>query len=370
LIVPSTSSEPGLTRSFIGLQAARGAAAVLVVLYHTGISIFGLPKYGAHKPFGNIFDFGKSGVDFFFVLSGFIILHAHWRDIGLAWRVKPYLWKRFRRIYPIYWTVLAAIMPVFFLISSFGKGYEKQISVILSSIFLVHLGTDNAILIVSWTLFHEVLFYVLFAVALWKRSVGVAVLGAWFAGSLFTMSPSGVPWIDFYFSWLHLLFAMGMGTAWWLRTRSIPMPALWLAAGIALFWGTGMEKVYHPVLPMAWRDLLFGAWSVMMLMGLVELDRSGRLRLPAWSLRLGDASYSIYLVHFPALSLFAKLILPLAVRFGIPGELSYLVLLGLAVMTGVACHLWVEKPLLRSLSGRGGFFKAFRSRPLEQNMPI
>ncbi|NBQ54213.1 MAG: acyltransferase, partial [Proteobacteria bacterium] len=48
----------------------------------------------------------RYGVDFFFVLSGFIILHAHMDDIGRPARLGRYLWRRAVRVYPIYWICL------------------------------------------------------------------------------------------------------------------------------------------------------------------------------------------------------------------------------------------------------------------------
>ena len=83
------------------------------MLFHTSGSIFDLPKYFGHKPFGPIFDFGFAGVDFFSALSGFLMVHVHAEDFGRPGAVGPYLWKRFSRIYPTYWVALAAVVPVF-----------------------------------------------------------------------------------------------------------------------------------------------------------------------------------------------------------------------------------------------------------------
>ena len=62
------------------LQAGRAIAAILVVLYHLGGNI-AKEKYFGIKMFSVPFSFGGSGVEFFFVLSGFIILAAHRDDI-------------------------------------------------------------------------------------------------------------------------------------------------------------------------------------------------------------------------------------------------------------------------------------------------
>jgi len=59
--------------------------------------------------------FGHAGVDFFFVLSGFIIFFVHGKDIGKPSRLPHYVWRRFIRIYPVYWAVtLISIVLAFF----------------------------------------------------------------------------------------------------------------------------------------------------------------------------------------------------------------------------------------------------------------
>lgn len=63
------------------IESARGIAAFMVVLFHT-TGIMNLPKYFSVMPLGGVFGFGHAGVDFFFVLSGFIILFIHYDDIG------------------------------------------------------------------------------------------------------------------------------------------------------------------------------------------------------------------------------------------------------------------------------------------------
>jgi len=84
------------------VQVFRGAAAILVMLYHVGmVNQFYFPFAG------DVFKWGYSGIDFFFILSGFIMLFVHQDragDAGYTWR---FLMLRAVRIFPIYWCVLA-----------------------------------------------------------------------------------------------------------------------------------------------------------------------------------------------------------------------------------------------------------------------
>ena len=102
---------------FTLLQAARFFAAFLVVLHH-GSGLFSQPDYFSYLALGGIFRAGDMGVDFFFVLSGFIILHAHWNDIGHPERILPYLKKRALRIYPAYLVVFCTVLVLAFLVDN------------------------------------------------------------------------------------------------------------------------------------------------------------------------------------------------------------------------------------------------------------
>jgi peptidoglycan/LPS O-acetylase OafA/YrhL len=79
---------------------------------------------------------------------------------------------------------------------------------------------------------------------------------------------------------------------------------------------------------------------------MVESERRSKLRIAGWLRLLGDASYSIYLVHFFALSLLAKIFWACGAARIIPPMIAYLLLASLAVAAGTLCHLIIERPLL------------------------
>src|SRR5262249_9117978 len=104
-----------------GIQAARGIAALLVVAFH----LTGLSQRLWNQTFaGGFFAFGWAAVDLFFVLSGFIIYYVHGRDIVRPERLRPYAWRRFARIYPIYAIVTLAILPIY--LAGWGEAAKRD----------------------------------------------------------------------------------------------------------------------------------------------------------------------------------------------------------------------------------------------------
>ena len=70
------------------LQVFRGMAALAVVAHHAALST---DAFVQSMPEGwqRLFDLGALGVDFFFVLSGFIIMHAHRGEVGNPYKFRP-----------------------------------------------------------------------------------------------------------------------------------------------------------------------------------------------------------------------------------------------------------------------------------------
>lgn len=332
---------------FRSLQAGRGLAALMVVFYHLNVGIFGEPKYWA-KPAWAGFSMGHAGVYFFFVLSGFIIAWRHWREAGDKNRLGNFAIKRTLRIYPAYWVVLLAILPIYFFNSSYGEGYEREPSAILTS-FLLLPNTHPPILTVAWTLCHEMLFYLLFTALFFHLRAGIAVMGLWFAGCLVQMfMQSEVFPLTFLFAPINLLFLLGMLTAGIIKHGSVPAAPVFAVAGVLVFGLAGVLDVQEQMN----RDrltILFGLGSMLAVLGAVELERRGKLYVPDALVKLGDASYSLYLVHFTVLSICAKVYF--AIGGGhLPAAVGFFAILIPTVASGFAYHWAIERPLNALLS--------------------
>ena len=138
------------------IQAFRGIASLGVLLTHCSV-IF---QNQFDRPFfNNIFAFGGAGVDFFFVLSGFIIFYIHEKDIHKPDRFRSFLLKRLSRVYPLYWFVVGVKLISSWGLSGFNPaGFDLSWN-FLSSIVLLPQKQEFLILGVSWTLSFELFFY-------------------------------------------------------------------------------------------------------------------------------------------------------------------------------------------------------------------
>jgi exopolysaccharide production protein ExoZ len=330
---------------FQSLQAGRGLAALMVIFYHCE-GIISLSKYWHFSR--HYFRFGASGVDFFFVLSGIVIFHAHQHDVGRPGKLREYAWKRFRRIYPIYWVVLLAMLPLYFALPSFGNGFEREPSAILQSFLLMPFSRIETIIPVAWTLYHEVMFYVVFSYLLVSRRLGVTVLTLWFSASVLALLfPPHNALVATYFSPLHLLFGIGLLIP--MALHRVTFSGLPLAiAGVAGFVACCvLQDLGRPGTPNL--SLAFGGFSALTMMGLMLLEKTTRLQFPKFLIFLGDASYSIYLVHYIALSASAKIVYRTLLHHPVPMAVPFTVMAITALGFGIAVHLFVEKPLLRLL---------------------
>jgi len=365
-----TSAAPPHPRRILELDALRGIAALGVVFWHYGAHFHARPLAWLLQPFYNA---GFLLVDFFFVLSGFVIAAAYWRE-PRQWRLADNLRARFARLYPLHLLTLLAVVALLAALPAgrapdpdFAPATNDAKHLLLNLLLLNQVGLQDgwSFNTPAWSISAEwvinVLFLAWIALALRWRLVAAAVAATLGVAMIAT---SARPWIQgaHAFGWLDvdllrctLGFAAGVGlqramqhggsAALLLRPRlANGLALLALVALVALLLASGRH-------PPVWHYLL----SIAVAVACVALTPYGaiartllRHRALTW---LGDVSYSVYLVHFPL-----QLALHALVARGMapPDYGSPLVLAGyVAVVLGVSAltHRRVELPWQARLLG-------------------
>jgi peptidoglycan/LPS O-acetylase OafA/YrhL len=327
----------------IGLQYLRGIAAFLVLVDHMR-GMVAMPRYVGGDPFPWL-GFGAIGVDIFFVISGFIITVACFDANGRKPTVTvSSFWRhRFARIVPFLWICVG----VYALSRWFGVG-KLDSGPYLRAVTLWPIGEVRPNVV--WTLRHEALFYLVFAVSmLWLRSR--AALALWCLSPVAAALVGGVggEWASFIANPVNLEFGAGVLCAGaYLRAtpsfRGAPLPAslpvlaglsgAMLAVAVAL--SAGVRTVGATTLLAAMASVLV-LYSVCRVRDVPPLRVLGTL--------LGDASYAIYLTH--GLLTLAILEALRKVAPGIGLGAAYACVVGGALTGGILVHLIVERPVVR-----------------------
>ncbi|MFL6634161.1 MAG: acyltransferase family protein [Massilia sp.] len=347
--VPAARTDKLLT-----IEAARGIAALLVAFFH-GSHVVELAQPGRGAPFGGFFSFGHAGVPFFFVLSGYIIYYIHHADLDRPGRLGSFAWKRATRIYPLFLVVMVLVTAKTWFAGAFEWDYW------LKSVLLLP-QSRLPLLVQSWTLVHEVLFYALFGLAIWRVRVSRWALLAW--AVLFCTArvvdlqlPAGLfgDTVKTLASPYNLLFLLGMGVAWVLRHRTIAFPRMLALAGALAFLAAGLVEdtglyksmAEHGLLPV----LLYGVSSACIIIGLVAAETAAK---PAGSLRigrigglLGALSYPLYLTHGIAISIAVEAARKL--HYDGSGALLLTGAVAVACVAAMVVHRCVEKPVAKWL---------------------
>ena len=328
--------------------------------------MFALPKYGAHEVWAGWGEVGKHGVDFFFVLSGFIIYFAHRNDIDQPQALSYYLWKRFIRIYPIYWFYLTLFLLLVLLGLGTAEVSSRPIDLV-SAYSLVRLSPEKPPLWVAWTLFHEVLFYAMMALLIVNRRAGLAAMGLWLC-LIVAMHESRGPVGPSFFSVvddaINLEFFMGIAVALVYERMSSKAALASIAAGVLVLLGIAAYDVSVSFSGAAMTTLFYGTGSALILAGLIVGERKGILRASSIAKALGDATFTIYLAHSMLLSIGLRFTARLAASHAVAAAVLPLVLACGAVAICYGLYRLFEDPLLRALSAR-----VSRRRPVGRGMP-
>ena len=284
--------QPSIRVKLNSLQFSRGIAAMLVVLHHGSSHV---QIFANYLPMHGVFYFGHAGVDFFFVLSGFIIFFVHAKDLGCPNQLGHYVWQRFTRVYPAYWLIVALYVFVIYQPFPFSLLNFSMDLALLPMAKLETLG-------VAWTLQHELFFYTLFGLAILSKRLGILIFIAWLFLILLryiNLLPFLQPiWLNRVLVACNIEFTLGMFAAYYWLYHRMRFPRTILVISVCCFLGYGYldnsggfetypDTIYLP----------YGVLSMLILICLVELECGHRFRFPRFWVVLGEASYSIYLSH-------------------------------------------------------------------------
>lgn len=343
------------------LQLLRGIAAFLIAFGHIDNYVgTGNPTKG----------FAWVGIDLFFVISGFVIAYTVFPAVTSRRFAATFAVKRLARIYPTYWVFFALGLIVMLL-----TGYNASLPLenqLLSFILFPQRIAEQWIP-VAWSLHFELWFYfmTMICVALLGQRWWIGIL-AWTA-VVIAMQPfisyAPTPAYDYNKLCLGLYqleFFSGFVAAWLILTQRIVMPGKMALLGLTISVGAllyGIAFLEHPqkigdFRYFTERAILLSAGFGLLVYGLAGLEATGRwTRMPRFGVRLGDASYSLYLGH----DLLYVTLGAGWMALGLPGLDSpfyaYIIFaplaLGLAVMLSILFSERVERPLWRKFRRKG-----------------
>ncbi|MFM2082186.1 MAG: hypothetical protein RL380_877 [Verrucomicrobiota bacterium] len=335
---------------FDALQAYRGLAALGVLLFHlTALFKFRLGVDFAARKFLHS---GYLGADFFFVLSGFIILYTHRDDVGRPAMARKFVTRRLTRLYPVFLSVCLIKLAT---LAIFGVHGEKISTggLLMSLLLLPQPGAP--LLDVAWSLSFELVFYALFLLLILRGSSPWRIILA-HAVAVAVVNLPGMPELQFplrfVFSPYFLEFYAGclVCQVAFSRTWRKREAAAILAAGLGMVlvgWLWHLGPLRGLQIQGYFRQAVF--WSTafgLVALGTVALGERLNRFVPRPLKFMGDASYSIYLVHGSVLNLGILLLKShLPGREPLAGIFAVVVGAG-ALLAGCLYHRLVEQPLL------------------------
>ncbi len=363
------------------LDGLRGVAAVLVVIYHIfeGFA-FAEATNGAGSGLITTFNHGHIAVDFFFMLSGFVISYAYddrWGKMSLG----NFFKRRLIRLHPM--VIMGAIIGVAAFLLEGCKQWNGTITptgwvmtallftmlMILALPGLPYEVRGNGEMFPlngpAWSLWFEYIGNILYALIIHRLptktlatlAVALGAAHAWFfVGNISGYNMVGVGWtidsVNFWGGLVRMLFpfTMGMLLARTFKPRKIK-GAFWLCSAllIAVFAvpyiaSTGKASI-NSLYEFLCIALLFPFIVWMGACGGCGDNVTGRVNK-----FLGDISYPLYIIHYPIMYMFYKwLIKEELYTFGETWGISIIVIIT-SLLLAYACLKLYDEPVRRYLA--------------------
>ncbi len=292
-----------LPKKIESLQALRFIGAMCITVYHfSGLS-------GDCR-----FDFSHA-VYLFYMISGFVVLLSTER----AEKQKHFLLRRLIRILPLYWGLTAATFIAGNIVPDF-IGYRPTVAQLLMSMFFIPFRRDTAaagsalrpIVGLGHTLQMEMLFYVLFLIAmLISRKYRGLICAVFCAGvaAIGVFLPTKNPVIHFYtanpYVWASFIIGIALyGLFRFLSGKGISLKYRAVPASVTVALSLALAAVTLTCDRSVWFDILM--LTIVFCAGLVW--SSCGLKTPGILVKLGNVSFSYYLLHYYTVTLAARLL--------------------------------------------------------------
>jgi exopolysaccharide production protein ExoZ len=359
--------------SIVSIQALRAVAAISVALVH--FNAVALMLVGTADAPLVLYPLA-SGVDLFFVISGFVMVYSSEPLFAAPGGSKTFFMRRLARIAPLYWLTTAIAIPLMSLPVTWG-------TVVQSYFFIPYLQPNGNMVPlhgVGWTLNFEMFFYLTFAVALFlPRRIAVPLLSAVLCGAVMLgsfLSPSFAP-LRYWSDPIILEFVFGMLIALIYRQQRTLLP-MWarlciITASAATVW------FFAPRMPPSgYRALEWGLPAALIVAASVLGPQKVWSGLTATvAKKLGDASYSIYLIH-PLVG--AAIFLLWRYNLGYLGYLDHRVVFGrfafmvagfvFMIVLSMATYRYLEKPFTAFIRRRLERSDYFDVHPIRGSLPL
>ena len=293
------------------IDLIRCIAILLVIFVHTGLSF-----RGAIRP---IADFGRYGVQLFFVASAYTLCMS-WMSRRDAYPVLSFYIRRFFRIAPLYYLAMIG----------YGLFPDRNVSFTAKRIALnvtfVHQLVDTSTGIVpgSWSISNEMMFYVIFPplvmLLAFNARLFYALAAIYCLGFLAAMNGLGGEWLRQHsrFPAFHLVNAMPIffcGFAAWHISERFKLRAWWLALATLAFFGLllALPHLTRPVIdydyygdPIRRYQVWNPLWITGPLFASLLLFTQHLKKIPRLLVDMGRCSFSMYIIHF----MFLRMIKP------------------------------------------------------------
>lgn len=328
------------------IQILRGFAALVVVLLHVNQST----KFYLNINWLNgIFIGGWFGVDFFFVLSGFIMVYIHHKDLENRKNIISFFKKRFIRIFPVYWFI--ASIYLFFLFYTSKLVWSNDYIYIIKSYLLLP-SSISPFLGVAWSLVYECFFYFIFGLGLFLGlKIMKYILITWLiliiVFSFFTSQSN--PTFIFNNFILEFLFGCIVGYHFvYNKNKFSNKPKIFIFSGLIILVCMYIFTLFTEFAIKSSIESRFGYGiaSALIIFGAANFNSIKDNKINNILLKFGDASYTLYLIHPIVLGIAYK-----STSFYFKNHLNFVNLFGffvllIVIIISVFFHIYVEKKVI------------------------